>query len=136
MLLRACRYFRAGENATEFVEKTAEELQVPPYILREIISVLLQKNIVRQVIPDQENYVPAKDIHVLTVNEVLQAIQSDPLDVPKTPDDGMRLYLTDLFGQVETSRAKLLGELTFADLVEREDALQPCPVQEAGQVEA
>lgn len=117
VVLRACHYFRDGETPAEFVDRSADELQVPPYMIREIVSALIEGNILRRVIPDEEHFVPAKDIHRLTVNEVVNAIQSDPLDVPARPDDPTRRRLSDLFGQVNTVSDESLGSVTFSDLV-------------------
>ncbi|MBN2711238.1 MAG: YihY/virulence factor BrkB family protein [Planctomycetes bacterium] len=124
IVLRACRYFRIGENPSEFVDKAAEELQVPPYMAREIISCLVQKNVMRRVIPGEDNFIPAKDIGVLTVGEVIGAIQSDALDVPSSPDDPMRRHLADLFAKTETATANIIGDTTFADLVNVEEQQQ------------
>ncbi len=121
IVLRACRYFRVGENPSEFVDRAAEELTVPPYMVREIINALLQKNILRRVVPDVDNFVPAKDINAMTVGEVIEAAQADALDVPSSPDDGMRERLAEIFGKVEDYSDEVLGALTFADLVKLEE---------------
>lgn len=134
IVLRACRYFREGETPSEFVDCAAEELEVPPYMVRELVTALVDGNVLRQIIPEEESYVPAKDIHRLTVSEVIQAIQNDPLEVPAGSQDPVRARLARLFGRVNAAREETLGSVTFADLVESQGTTR-CSDEEAASEE-
>lgn len=116
-VLRACLYFHRGENPLDLAERVAEELQTPPYLIREIIATLCRKEILRRVIPGEDAYLPAKDIAELTVGEVVRALQPEGFSVPSLPDSPLHQFLAQLFRQAHEAEAAILDKPTFAELV-------------------
>jgi len=118
VVLTASAYFHRGESPTNLVDRVSEELEIPPYMIREIVSVLVQESILRRVVPAGEDaYLPAKDISALTVSEVIRAVSADTLDVPEAPDDLLRRRLAEMFGKADAAMQGLLGSCTMAELV-------------------
>lgn len=118
VVLAASELFHRGEDPENLIDHVASVLQLPPYMVREIALTLVQCNVLRRITPGQEAFVPAKDISVLTLEEVVHAVENDHLDIPEAPDDALNRYLGDLFGQVTQARRELLGRQTFSQLVE------------------
>ncbi len=114
---KASACFVRGENPVNLIDRVAEELEVPPYMVREVVSVLVSRDILRRVEPAGEDaYLPAKDITRLTVGEVIRSLSYDTLDVPEAPDDPLRRKLADMFGEVQRQTGKVLDTCTLAEL--------------------
>jgi len=62
-------------------------------------------------------YLPAKDIAVLTVGEVVRALSGNSLAVPAQPDDAVRRQLASLFSQADKVTRQSLDACAFAELV-------------------
>ncbi len=121
-VLAASVAFHRGASPAGLVDCVAEELEVPPYMIRAIITVLVRENVLRRVEPAGEDaYLPAKDITALTVGDVVRAVSSDSLDVPDAPDDLLRQRLAEMFDRVGRSMEGILDTCALSDLVAIEE---------------
>jgi membrane protein len=117
-VLAASSLFHRGENPENLIETVAAELYLPPYMVRHIVQTLVQCNVLRRIADGEEAFVPAKDISVLTIYEVIHAVENDHLDVPTAPDDAVRRFLADIFKRSDAVRHEIMGNTSFIELVE------------------
>jgi membrane protein len=109
--------FHRGEDPGNLVDAVAEQVNLPPYMVREVVSTLVERGVLRQAVPGEDLYLPGKDISVLTIGEVVRAVMADRFDVPEAPDDPLRRYLDTLFTQTDRAIREILDTRTLADLV-------------------
>lgn len=125
IVLRMCRYFHSGEKPLDVPERLADELRIPPYVVRDVLTQLERKDILRRVVPGEEAYLPAKDIALLNVQDVVDAISSESLDIAEEPNDAARNTLAALFGKTRLVTTDVLQGVTFASLIQLPDDLTP-----------
>ncbi len=113
-----CLDFRRGRSGGDLAERVAEQLSMPPYIVREVTGELADQGILRRTASEQESYLPGRDPAHLTVHDVVLGIESDPLEVPFDTGDAAGQALAGLFRQAADAKQNLLGSTTFAELVE------------------
>lgn len=117
IVLESSQNFSCGREQECLSEVVAERLRVPPYTVRQIVNHLVDKGILRPIADKKEMYLPARDIHRLTVNDVVLAMQADRLSVPLSPDDSTRRMISSLFSDAEETFGSILHQQTFAGLV-------------------
>ncbi|MFW5857932.1 MAG: YihY/virulence factor BrkB family protein [Planctomycetota bacterium] len=117
-VLTASDLFHRGENPEKLIDRVSAEVRLPPYMIREVVLTLVRRGVLRRTVPDEDAYVPGRDIHALTVEDAVAAASGDSLDVPDEPEDGAQRYLDALFARARTAQAEVLGTLSFAELVE------------------
>lgn len=127
-VLMASEYFRRGERPAAFPERVAQRLEVPPYVIREILLGLEEREVLRRVVPDSESYLPAKDLSLLTVEDVVRAVARDSFHTPEGPVDVENGLLSGPFRQVDEMLHRLLGTISFEEMV--------CRVESAASVSA
>jgi membrane protein len=82
-----------------------------------IVKWLVHENFLHQV-GGGEAYVPTHDFSLVSVREVLEAIDNQNRKVPIAPDDFTRDYIGSLMKQLGKSDSSQLDALTFRDMVE------------------
>jgi membrane protein len=122
VVLEVSEHFARGEDQENLSEVVAARLRVPPYTVRQIIDHLVKRGVLRRVAGRSEMLLPARDIHALTVRDVVGTMQADPLSVPASPDDPLRRMLANLFADADRATEDILGGVTFAELVRYRDA--------------
>jgi membrane protein len=110
--------FRDGTDPEQLVEAVAEEVKLPPYMVRDVVGTLADAAILYRVVGREDGYVPGKDITRLTVGEVVRAVERDEYEVPNAPQDALRDRIAELFARVNRSLRAELDQWTLADLVQ------------------
>ncbi len=118
VLLLAAADLRAGRKPEDLVENAAELLQLPPYFVSQVVEVLLERGLLRRLTGEGCACLPAKDIHRLTLGELVRAIRTDALEVPEAPEDALRERLAARFARAAAAEHEELDRLAIADLLE------------------
>ena len=128
IVLEAGVRHRRGEPPLGIVERVAEQVRMPPYMVRSVVQDLLARDILRQVVPGSEAYLPAKDISALTLGAVVDAAQADALDVPEVRSGGpdpVHDRIAELFAQADRRVHDILHGCSVAELVPLAESAPP-----------
>jgi membrane protein len=127
IVAKASALFHRGEDPGRLVERITEELKIPQYMVREMVSLLARENILCAIEDREGAYLPAKDIACLTLADVVRSVSADTLDVPETPDDPLRRHLAGIFRQAEKGSIGLLAQTRLSELAELDNHPVPEP---------
>ncbi len=119
-VLHSAIYHHQGKCADGLIDEVADAENIPPYMIRQIVATLIQKNILRHVELGDDNYLPAKDINCLSIADVVRAVREDPFDVHEVEvNSPVHNYIVSLFFKMEKNTDEILGTVTFAQLVKQ-----------------
>jgi membrane protein len=70
------------------------------------------------IINGREAYVPAFDLSQVTVMEVVNVIEEQSRKVPRTPDDTLKKYLSDVLDRMKSAQEPTIAMITLLTLVQ------------------
>ncbi len=114
-----CDSFYKGNVASNTIDTVARAYAVPPLAIRNIVTKLLDHEIIREVKVGNDAYSPGKDIAHLAILDVYTAINDIEFDVPEgvTEEDSIHDSVAKVLRGVGKEVDGRLGEVSFLDLV-------------------
>jgi membrane protein len=133
ILVHLALVFRRGEPPPP-AEAIAEELEIPPRLLRTILDLLQRLGVVAEVVgTDGENgYLPAREPAKLLLTELLGGIADDGSDYRPPEKCAAHGSVTSLVAQLTNASDGALQDVTLADLVEQAEKAGKGGCQSAG----
>ena len=89
----------------------------PEYSVRGLTEDLAEGRILAPVAGDPDAFVPARDVQVLTVMDVLRAAGALKLDAPSLDQDPQHRVIARVLGRLEDAHKDAVGGLTIARLI-------------------
>ncbi len=115
-----CTEFYTGEVATGIIDKLAARFMAPPVLIRKLVLILLDNNLLREVKAEGDAYSPGRDIAHINVLDVFNAVNKTEFDSPTGVEvnnhDEIKTMLAAAFKDV----SQRFGQVTFLDLARNE----------------
>ncbi len=119
ILLRAAQAMHEGKNV--YLKELTAETSVPDNILQEMMDMLCERSLLKQVVDAQGAWVLSTDADSLTLNTICHALSSSAMDVPEEwRQSSIGRTLSGIYFRMNREQDDLLESLTLRDLMEKE----------------
>jgi membrane protein len=115
-LLALRDHFQSGKGPLSVIE-LANSLNVAYGLMDEILLKLREARFVASVDEAREQFLPARDLEQVTLQEVVEAIKAETLVVASSPGDRQREKIASIFEKASEAKDRILGHTTIKDIV-------------------
>ena len=115
-----CTEFYTGEVAVGIIDKLARRFMAPPVLIRKLVLILLDNNLLREVKAEGDAYSPGRDIAHINVLDVFNAINKTEFDSPAGVESRTHDEIKNMLFAAHKDVSIRFGQVTFLDLARSE----------------
>jgi membrane protein len=110
--------FQTGSPAPSALEM-AEMLGMPLRLVGQILSILIQVNLVAEVAGPENTYLPARPLRQITASDILDALRAGPGQETGTCPDPTRAIVREEIVHIEKAEREVACAVTLEEMVDR-----------------